>query len=134
MLDGTHARTVRPGDVVDRRSRYSGKKKHCPFNTNMMTGGNGPIVFAGESVDDNTHDLTLLRRDASNFEAWTKTIESARLFVDRGYGAIGKDGYGIQMTMATKNKPKTGRLGGLTLEERDSNGMIAAIRVGVEHT
>ena len=62
MLDGTHVRTVRPGDAVDRRSRYSGKKKHRPFNTNMVTGGNGLIVFADESVDGSTHDLTLLRR------------------------------------------------------------------------
>ena len=134
MLDGTHVRTVRPGDAVDRRSGYSGKKRHCPFNTNMMTGGNGLIVFASESVGGGTHDLTLLRRDAPNFETWTKMIESARLFVDKGYGGIGKDGYGIQIMIATKNKPKTGRLGGLAQEERDRNGMIAAIRVGVEHT
>ena len=129
-----HVRTVRPGDAVDRRSRYSGKKRHCPFNTNIMTSGNGLIVFASEPVDGSTHDLTLLRRDAPNFETWTKMIESARLLVDKGYGGIGKDGYGIQIMIATKNKPKAGRLGGLAQEERDRNRMIAAIRVGVEHT
>ena len=134
MLDGTHVRTVRPGDAVDRRSRYSGKKRHCPFNTNIMTSGNGLIVFASEPVGGSTHDLTLLRRNAPNFETWTKMIKSARLLVDKGYGGIGKDGYGIQIMIAAKNKPKAGRLGGLAQEERDRNRMIAAIRVGVEHT
>ena len=40
----------------------------------MMTGGNGPMGFASEPVDDSTRDLVLLGRDAPNFETWTKMI------------------------------------------------------------
>ena len=133
LMDGTHTRTVRPVNADDRRSRYSGKKKYCSFNTNVMTTGNGVIAFKSKSVNGSTHDLTMLRNEAPSFEIWSLLLELVRAIMDKGYGGVEKDGHPIDIETPTKNKPKTGKLGGLTQEERDRNKMISAIRIGVEH-
>ena len=141
MLDGTHVRTRRPVNAGERKDRYSGKKKHCSFNTNIMINGGGLIVFAGRSVNGSMHDLALFRADrpdlgilkklARDGAVWNGMVQY--LLTDKGYVGIQECVPGIQVMMPVKKKPKSDKFGGLTQEERDYSRMVSSVRISVEH-
>ena len=142
-IDGTHVQTLRPVDSGERRSRYSGerrsrysgKKKFCSFNSNVSVTGRGLIWHIGKSAEGSAGDITLLREDMPDFSPFKKLGVKIPLFMDKGYAGVQKDIKGDHMVpmIPKKNKPKSGKLGGLTQKERDRNRMISGIRVSVEH-
>ena len=68
IMDGTHVSTYRPEESMERRFRYSGKKKSFTFNTNLMITGYGLIIFKSKTVNGSTHDMTLLKEDMPDFD------------------------------------------------------------------
>ena len=134
-IDGTHVQTLRPVDSGERRSRYSGKKKFCSFNSNVSVTGRGLIWHIGKSAEGSAGDITLLREDMPDFSPFKKLGVKIPLFMDKGYAGAQKDIKGDHTVpmIPKKNKPKSGKLGGLTQKERDRNRMISGIRVSVEH-
>ena len=132
IMDGTHVSTYRPEESMERRFRYSGKKKSFTFNTNLMITGYGLIIFKSKTVNGSTHDMTLLKEDMPDFDKLCSLLghKTMWLFVDRGYQGIQKliDCMNIMIPYKKQKNSKQ-----LTQEEYDYNRMVGSIRIMVEN-
>ena len=133
IMDGTHVPTYRPEESMERRFRYSGKKKSFTFNTNLMITGYSLIIFKSKTANGSTHDMTLLKEDMPDFDKLYNLLgcKPMWLFVDKGYAGIQKiiDWLNIMIPYKKKKNAKQ-----LTQEESDYNKLVSSIRIKVENT
>ena len=98
LVDGTHILRYRPGDKVQRKASYSGKKKQFTYNVQMITNCAGLVLNLSEAVDGSTHDYALSKKHLAGAGAWlldlarTCSAEGKRMKVtsDLGYQGIQK--------------------------------------------
>ena len=136
VIDGAHARVLRPPDSAERKAKYSGKKRFASY-TNVMTALRGPMVFQGRSADGSKHDFTLSKGDMPDFTPWenartgaTRDKPPATLLGDEGFQGMEKHVRGI--TAMLPHKRRRGGTGP-TWDELDRNKIVGGMRARAEH-
>ena len=119
VIDGAHARVLRPPDSAERKAKYSGKKRFASY-TNVMTALRGPMVFQGRSADGSKHDFTLSKGDMPDFTPWenartgaTRDKPPATLLGDEGFQGMekasrGNHGHAAAQAQTRRNGPDLG--------------------------
>ena len=122
LLDATERTIRRPGDSVQQKAHYSGKKKrHTVKNTVLCDQQGRRVLYVGETTRGSMHDKTLAEADAPPFPPHSQ-----------GAADLGYQGYkppNLQLTIPIK-KPKGGEL---TDAEKALNTALAKKRIFVEH-
>ena len=122
FMDVAERRIGRSGDYQVQKLYYSGKKGYHTLKNLLITNLEGNVIFLGETWEGSTHDKTMY--DAAEL---IFPDDEYSLWVDLGF--LGIEANGIEVILPEK-KPK-GRE--LTNYQKELNGLIASIRVKVEH-
>ncbi len=121
-IDGTDRPRQRPTDSEKQKEYYSGKKKRHTVKNNIIGGLNsGKVHYLGQTHEGKKHDKKIADEESPTFP------EGAVLFKDTGFQ--GYEPPGVE-TYQPKKKPKGGEL---TAREKESNSLISAIRIVIEH-
>ena len=145
LVDGTHILRYRPGDGVQRKASYSGKKKQFTYNVQVITNCAGLILNVSEAVDGSTHDYALFKKHLAEAGAWllelaeTCSTEGKRMKMtsDLGYQGIKKDYPQFDHEQGAKRLRKDSpdyesEHGGLSESQTKRNREVSRIRMPVE--
>ena len=145
LVDGTHILRYRPGDGVQRKASYSGKKKQFTYNVQVITNCAGLILNVSEAVDGSTHDYALFKKHLAEAGAWllelaeTCSTEGKRMKMtsDLGYQGIKKDYPQFDHKQGAKRLRKDSpdyesEHGGLSESQTKRNREVSRIRMPVE--
>ena len=125
LLDATEQQLRKPQDKVQRRQRYSGKKKCHTAKTQIVT-AQGLVLHLSRWLPGRASDLTLLRATG----VMSLLPAKVTLYVDRGYEGL-EDDYpevGIRKPIRAQRKRR------LTAFGKVYNRVLSSLRIGVEHT
>lgn len=124
LLDATEQEVPKPKDKLQRKNRYSGKKKRHTLKTQVVV-SQRLVLHLSRHVPGSVHDYTLLRATGV-----MPQLTGRKLRLDKGYEGI-EDDY----PEADIAKPiRAQRNKSLTLLEKLYNQVLNSLRIPVEHT
>lgn len=123
FIDGTERRVEKPRNLKRRKKLYSGKKKATTRKTNILSDERKRILVVTPTKSGRRHDKRLLDKQ----QLVEHIPRDVTIWTDTGFQGIQHQHPNTVMPVkATKKKP-------LTEEQRQSNRVIAGIRVVSEH-
>ena len=122
LMDVTERRVGISTDYEVQKLHYSGKKGTHTLKNLLITDLEGQVLYLGESSEGSQHDKALYDQAELRFPDQLHC-----LWVDLGF--IGIEAEGVRVFIPDK-KPKGGEL---TQAQKTRNGLMASIRVKVEH-
>ena len=127
FIDGTERRVQRPKNDKNQKRRYSGKKKCHSRKNIIISNKDKEIMYLSPTKNGRKHDFNLTKR-----EEIPKTIPpDIEVYLDTGFQGIKDLVKNPDKIFMPKKKPKNGKL---TQDEKETNAIIASIRIKVEHT
>jgi hypothetical protein len=122
FMDVAERRIGRSTDYQVQKEHYSGKKGCHTLKNLLITNLEGEVIYLGETFEGSLHDKTMYDQAELSFpNQWHS------LWVDLGFLGIEADKVEIFMP---EKKPRGKQL---TKYQKELNGLIASIRVKVEH-
>lgn len=129
MVDGTQVPRSMPVDFDAQRAAWSGKAKdHVATGTVLADSGRRPLWFeANPNGEGRTHDVTMLRAQLALLAVLAAT--TATVVADKAYVGLRAD-LDPARVLTPWVKPRGGVL---SVEDRDANHLLSALRMPVEH-
>ena len=124
LLDATEQEVPKPQDKLQRKQRYSGKKKQHTLKS-QITVSKRLVLHLSKPVPGSVHDYTLLRATGVIYH-----LQNRKVRVDKGY-----EGIETAYPEADIDKPlRAQRNHPLTPLEKVYNHVMSSLRMPVEHT
>jgi DDE superfamily endonuclease len=121
MIDGTERRIQRPSRPSTNRQHYTGKKKAHTRKTLVMTDRRRRIGVLTRSQRGRRHDKKLSDRE----DLLRHVPEQVSVLTDSGLQGVRHPGLCLP-SKGSKKRP-------LSPEQREWNGLVSSLRIGVEH-
>lgn len=126
FIDGTERRVQRPKKAKNQKKQYSGKKKSHTRKNIIISTKNREIVYLSPTTNGARHDYNITK----NEQIPQLFPINTPLYADSGFQGIKDLVKNPAMIFMPQKKPRNGEL---TPDQKETNSIIASIRVKVEH-
>lgn len=126
FVDGTERRVQRPKNSKNQKKLYSGKKKFHARKNIIVTTKRKEIAYLSPTTSGAKHDYNI----AKNEEIPRFLPPDKATYLDNGFQGIKDLVKNPQQIFMPKKKPRNGELNS---DEKETNTIIASIRIKAEH-